>query len=252
MKIFDAHLHIIDRRFPLIPNQGYLPEYFSCHDYKESVKALNVEGGAIVSGSFQGFDQTYLVDAIQTLGDRFVGVTQLPHDTPDDEIMRLNALGVRALRFNINRGGSESIIHLDYFARRVYELANWHTELYINSTQIAEVAPIIEKLPAVSIDHLGLSKAGFKDLLKLVDKGIKVKATGFGRIDFDPIKAIRNIYKINPDALMFGTDLPSTRAPRRFELSDVDLVLNALSKKEAEKVLFKNAEKWYLRTLEER
>jgi predicted TIM-barrel fold metal-dependent hydrolase len=62
MKIFDTHLHIIDKRFSLIPNQGYLPDYFSCKDYLESVNSLNVVGGAIVSGSFQGFDQSYLYE----------------------------------------------------------------------------------------------------------------------------------------------------------------------------------------------
>ncbi|HLQ98571.1 MAG TPA: amidohydrolase family protein [Candidatus Dormibacteraeota bacterium] len=247
MKIFDAHLHIIDETFPLIANQGYLPDYFSYEDYLERVKSLNIVGGAIVSGSFQGYDQTYLIDSIQKLGNGFVGVTQIPFDTSDEEIVRLNKLGVRALRFNVNRGGSEAISRLDYFARRVYELAHWHTELYINSTKLPEIASIIEKLPAVSVDHLGLSKDGFTHLLSLVDKGVKVKATGFGRIDFDSSEAIKKICSINPDALMFGTDLPSTRAKRPFQLSDIDIVRNALDDKQAEKVLYKNAHEWYLK-----
>lgn len=246
MKVFDAHLHIIDKRFPLIQNQGYLPEYFTCLDYLKNVESLHVVGGAIVSGSFQGFDQSYLIDAINTLGENFVGVTQLPYNTPDEDIIRLKDLGIRALRFNVNRRGSEDISRLDYFARRVYELVNWHTELYINSNQLSEMAAVIEKLPAVSIDHLGLSKSGFNDLLSLVDKGIKIKATGFGRLDFDPIKAIKDIYSLNPDALMFGTDLPSTRTQRPFQLSDVDLIINTLEEQQAEKVLYKNALTWYL------
>ncbi|NBI28137.1 amidohydrolase family protein [Chengkuizengella marina] len=246
MKIFDSHLHIIDKRFPISPNQGYIPDYFSSKDYLKKVDKLNVVGGAIVSGSFQGFDQTYLVDALNTLGENFVGVTQLPFNTTDDEILRLNDIGVRALRFNVNRGGSEDISRLDYFARRVYELVNWHTELYINSNQLLEIKTIIENLPAVSIDHLGLSKSGFNDLLSFVDKGIKIKATGFGRIDFKPIEAIQSIYSLNPDALMFGTDLPSTRAKRPFHDTDVDIIINNLEEKQA-KVLFKNAQKWYLK-----
>jgi predicted TIM-barrel fold metal-dependent hydrolase len=247
MKVFDSHLHIIDKRFPLIPNQGYLPNHFSCEDYLKTVAGLEVVGGAIVSGSFQEFDQSYLTEAIKTLGENFVGVTQLPFDTSDAEIIRLNKLGVKALRFNVNRGGSEDISRLDYFARRVYELVNWHTELYIDSIRLSEFAAIIEKLPAVSIDHLGLSSSGFNDLLSLVDKGVRVKATGFGRIDFEPVEAIKSIYSLNPDALMFGTDLPSTRAKRPFQLSDVDLVINALKEEQAEKVLYKNALSWYLK-----
>jgi predicted TIM-barrel fold metal-dependent hydrolase len=31
--VFDAHLHIIDPRFPLVPNKGYLPPAFTVADY---------------------------------------------------------------------------------------------------------------------------------------------------------------------------------------------------------------------------
>nr|MBA5586865.1 amidohydrolase family protein [Anaerobacillus isosaccharinicus]QOY38685.1 amidohydrolase family protein [Anaerobacillus isosaccharinicus] len=246
MKLFDSHLHIIDRGFPLIPNDGYVPDYYPCEDYLKSITNLNVIGGAIVSGSFQGFDQTYLMNALKILGDSFVGVTQLPYNTPDDVIITLDKVGVRALRFNVNRGGSESISRLDYFARRVHELVNWHSELYIDSKNLAEITTTVEKLPAVSIDHLGLSKTGFSQLLSLVDKGVKVKATGFGRIDFDAGEAIRSIYAANPDALMFGTDLPSTRAKRPFQYSDIELIFNTVDEIAAEKILFKNAVNWYL------
>lgn len=245
MKIFDSHFHIIDQKFPLIPNHGFEPNYFNCQDYLNSVNSLEIIGGAIISGSFQGFDQLYLENALQTLGDLFVGVTQLPYNTPDDELFRLDNLGVRALRFNVNRGGSEDISRIDYFSRRVYELVNWHTELYIHSNALAEISPIITKLTAVSIDHLGLSKSGFPMLLSLVEKGIRVKATGFGRIDFNPSEAIRKIHSVNPDALMFGTDLPSTRAKRPFQFSDIDVIFNTLSEEQASKVLFKNALNWY-------
>lgn len=75
--IFDSHLHIIDPRFPLIKNQGFLPNPFTCNDYLEKVQDLNIKGGVVVSGSFQGFDQTYLIDSLQKLGKNFVGVKLL-------------------------------------------------------------------------------------------------------------------------------------------------------------------------------
>ena len=54
--LFDAHLHVIDPRFPLIGNDGYLPPPFTVEDYRVRTSALGVTGGAVVSGSFQGFD----------------------------------------------------------------------------------------------------------------------------------------------------------------------------------------------------
>lgn len=244
--IFDAHLHIIDPRFPLIENQGFLPDAFTCNDYLEKVHDLHIIGGVIVSGSFQGFDQSYLIDSLRKLGENFVGVTQLPHDTPDEEIIKLHSYGVRAIRFNVRRGGSEDISRLDYLARRVHELVGWHAELYIDSASLPEIASTLEALPAVSVDHLGLSNEGFNHLLSLVDKGVRVKATGFGRVELHVEEAIRSIYSVNPEALMFGTDLPSTRAKRPYNHLDIELIYNALEKEQAEKVLFKNAINWYL------
>lgn len=178
-----------------------------------------------------------------------MSVTQLPYDTPDEKIVELNKQGVRAIRFNIIRGGSEDITHLDYFAKRVYEIANWHTELYINSKDLPAISTIIMHLPAVSIDHLGLSKEGLPYLLALVELGLHVKATGFGRIDFDPVTAMKEIFSINPDAPMFGTDLPSTRAKRPFQFSDIELIQDNFDDRAAEKILHQNAVQWYFKSL---
>ena len=245
MKVFDAHFHIIDDRFPLIANNGYLPPIFTVKHYLEQVKHLSIAGGAVVSGSFQGFDQTYLISALKELGPRFAGVTQLTHTTTDQEILALHRAGIRAVRFNIKRGGSEGIEHMETMAKRVYELAKWHIELYIDSSHLSELSPILLRLPSVSIDHLGLSKKGFSNLLKLAEKGIKVKATGFGRIDFDSKQALKDIASANEEALMFGTDLPSTRAPRPFEDADIALIRDTFEDRMAEKILYSNALDFY-------
>jgi len=244
-KVFDSHFHIIDRRFPLVPNNGYLPEDYSCADYRERMRGYNLVGGAIVSGSFQAFDQSYLLDALHTLGPAFVGVTQLPFTVSNQELIDLDGAGVRALRFNLKRGGSEEVAYLDAMARLVYEVVGWHVELYVDSVELDGIFDILTDLPAVSIDHLGLSKAGFTTLLKLVEKGVRVKATGFGRVDFDVKTALCEIYAANPDALMFGSDLPSTRAPRPFSDEDYALVLEALGDAAATKVFYGNAAAFY-------
>lgn len=244
VKIFDGHIHIIDKKFPLVENNGFLPREFTTDDYLTSTKTFNLIGGAIVSGSFQAFDQTYLVDALKKLGPSFVGVTQLPATFTDLEIARLNEVGVRAVRFNVKRGGSEELKHLEKMALRVHELAKWHIELYIDSSELDQLESRLLSLPAVSIDHLGLSKQGFNSLLRLVERGVKVKATGFGRVDFDVKKALQDIHRANPEALIFGTDRPSTRAPRPYSDNDILVVLDALQDG-ADKVLRENALNFY-------
>lgn len=244
-KVFDAHFHIIDPRFPMVPNQGYLPERYIVRDYLVRMEDYWLAGGAVVSGSFQAFDQDYLVNALGRLGAGFVGVTQLPASTSDDEILELDLMGVRAIRFNVKRGGSEDIRHLDSFARRVHELAGWHTELYVDSTDLDGLFPVLSQLPAVSIDHLGLSKAGLPNLLRLAETGVRVKASGFGRVDFPVPQALRDLHAANPSALMFGTDLPSTRAERPYANADFRLVIETLGEDAARHVLFDNAAAFY-------
>lgn len=245
MRVFDSHLHIIDYRFPLVENQGYLPAEFTCADYLAHARKLGIQGGAVVSGSFQTFDQTYLRAALQTLGPSFVGVTQLPPSTSDEEILDLDSCGVRAVRFNLRRGGSAGVSDLDAFARRVHDLSGWHVELYVDARDLEQLSSVLVRLPVVVIDHLGLSRAGFPTLLRLVERGIYVKATGFGRLDFEPGPALRELARVNPEVLLFGTDLPSTRAPRPFQKQDLHLVMETLGSEVAEKVLYGNAVRLY-------
>ena len=98
---------------------------------------------------------------------------------------KLDHAGVRAVRFNLKRGRAENVSHLDTFAKRIHALVRWHVELYIDSKKLAYLYRILIALPAISIDHLGLSREGFPELLKLAEKGAKVKATGFNKVDFN-------------------------------------------------------------------
>ena len=243
--LFDAHLHIIDPAFPLVANQGYLPPPFTVADYRAQAEALGITGGAVVSGSFQSFDQGYLLAALAALGEGFVGVTQLPADASDREIDRLDDAGVRALRFNLRRGGPLDPAQIERCARHVFARHGWHVEFYVDAASLAEMVPLLRRLPAVSIDHLGLEAAALPTLLPLIESGVRVKATGFGRVDFEVADALKRIHRANPAALMFGTDLPSTRSSRPFAAGDIGLVEETLGADGAACVLWKNARVFY-------
>jgi predicted TIM-barrel fold metal-dependent hydrolase len=245
MSVFDAHFHIIDPRFPLVPNQGYLPEPFTVADYRRATAHLDITGGAVVSGSFQAFDQDYLRAALEQLGPGFAGVTQLPAQTPDEEIEALHAAGVRAIRFNLRRGGSATIHDLEPLARRAHAIAGWHAELYVEARDLPELYDRLKRLPALCLDHLGLTAHGFPTLLRLVAHGARVKASGFGRVEGDVIARLQAIHQEHPGALVFGTDLPSTRAPRPFHDTDVELVRAALGPEGARRALHDNGRALY-------
>jgi predicted TIM-barrel fold metal-dependent hydrolase len=239
--LFDAHFHIIDPRFPLVPNLGYLPDRYTVQDYRERLKDYDLRGGVVVSGSFQAFDQDYLVDALSRLGPGFVGVSQLPATVSDEELIELDQAGVRAVRFNLKRGGSEDVKHLEPMALRVHEQLGWHVELYADAKDLEDLYPILVALPAVSIDHMGLSAAGLPNLIALAEHGIRVKASGFGRADFDVCEALKLLYTASPDSLMFGTDLPSTRATKPYTDRDFQLLIDTLGEEAARRVFYTNA-----------
>lgn len=247
MKIFDSHFHIIDLDFPIVEKDGFTPPSFTVEDYTSTKESLNIVGGAVVSSSYHGFDQSYLIDALQKLGPEFVGVTHLPAAISDSRILELHERGIRAVRFNIERGGSAKLDQLQYFSDRIHQMVGWHTELYIDAEVIEEILPILKKIKKVSIDHLGISKAGLPNLLKFVEAGGNVKASGFGRTDLDVVKTMQEIVAIRPDALMFGTDMPSTRAKVPFSKKDIDLIKKNFDKEQTENILYKNAYDWYLK-----
>lgn len=239
-RLFDSHCHIIDHRFPIVANQAYDPPDFPLDDYLTQTRPLGVVAGAIVSGSFQANDQTYLMDVLPRLGDGWVGVTQIPGDCPDAEIARLDALGVRAARFNLFRGRIDSVDDIVALASRVHSVAGWHAELYADAAMLKPHVGKLSKLPQLSIDHLGMTEAGVPVLLDLVAAGCKVKATGFGRVKLDVPATLEAIARKSPNALVFGTDIPSTRAARPFQPPDIDLVEETLGPELAGKAFWDN------------
>jgi hypothetical protein len=173
----------------------------------------------VVSGSFQGFDQTYLLDALDRLGPSFVGVTQLPATVADEEVLALDAAGVRAVRFTLARGAALDVA----LALRVHELAGWHAEVYATDLPAHEAA--LRELPRLVVDHLGMNPEGLAAAVRL---GAMVKLTPRVTLDAGAVA---------PDHLMYGTDLPGTRTDRTFSLDVIPAITNS--------ALVDNARAWY-------
>jgi predicted TIM-barrel fold metal-dependent hydrolase len=171
-----------------------MPPPFTSSDYANHpciLAGLANKGGAIVSGSFQLYDQTYLVDALQKLGPLFVGVTQVLPSVTDEELMFLHSKRVRAIRFNLKRGVCDTG-SIKELATRVFDLAQMHSEFYIDSSLLdtVELFDLLQNLPRIVIDHMGLSHAGFDKLFRLLDhsclsspRNVFVKLTGFSRFE---------------------------------------------------------------------
>ena len=244
-QIFDSHFHIIDPAFPLVANHGFLPDPFTAEHYLAEVADLPIVAGTVVWGSFQEFDIGYLRAALARLGSSFVGVANVSGQASDDQLRELADAHIRGIRFNLYRGGSEDISHLVELGLRAWDVAGLHVEIYLDAADLEALAASIRRLPRVSIDHLGMTEHHRPTLLRLVDAGLRVKATGFGRTLLDVRQSLRDIHEANPKALMFGTDLPGTRARRPFDRDDIALIGEALGDAALPGVLHDNAAAFY-------
>ncbi|HWL83708.1 MAG TPA: amidohydrolase family protein [Roseomonas sp.] len=224
--IFDAHFHIFDPRFPAPGHDGYAPPTFTVAQYRAAVAELGVTGGVLVAASTHGLDPTPLLAALEELGPGFVAVAAADPAMSDDRLRELAARGVRGLRFNLYRNMVDGPpeVALD-FADHAHALAGLHAQLYADA---AALRPLLPRLRAMAgrlvIDHLGMTEAGLPVVLELAAAGTKVKATGFGRVGLAVAPALERIAAVAPGALIFGTDLPSTRARRPFESGDMALL----------------------------
>lgn len=127
----------------------------------------------------------------------------------DEEVLRLHRASVRAIRFNLRRGGS---LDVD-LALRVHELAGWHTEVY--ATDLPAHEDRLRELPRLVVDHMGMNPEGLAAAVRL---GAMVKVTP---------RYAGDVCAVEPDRLLFGTDLPATRSPRRFTPADLESVPEA-------------------------
>ena len=59
-----------------------------------------------------------------------------------------------------------------------------------------------------------------------------------------PLREPHPIHLVDPNALMAGTDLPSTRAKRKFSIDDLNLIADNFGE-DAELILYKNAQTFY-------
>lgn len=243
--VFDAHCHIINPRFALKATRDLPTDVFGAADYLAVARPLGIIAGAVVSQSYHGFDQGYLLDALRRLGAGYVGVTQLPVSVTDAELATLNGFGVRGVRFTLRGETSGQLAQIESMAHRLYRRVGWHCELNVAPQDLPDLEPWLLRLPRLCIDYLDQRQDNLHSLLRLAKKGVKIKACGFERLGFPAAEALKEISAASPHALMFGTDLPSSCNEHDSRARDIVLIQDTLSERAAQQVLWDNATAFY-------
>ncbi len=220
----DCHMHIYDSRFPVSPTAKLRPADATVDDYRLLQKRLGTTRNVVVTPSTYGTDNACTLDAMAKLGGSARGVAVVDTSVADAELKRLNALGVRGIRFNLVQSGATTIDMLEPLSKRVSDLG-WHVQIHMLGDQIVENANLFQRLPSpIVFDHLarvpqpaGVDHPAFALVLKMLDRGRTwVKLSGAymmetkdGAPPFAGANKVAQGYvKAAPERLVWGSDWP--------------------------------------------
>ncbi|WP_085026371.1 amidohydrolase family protein [Ensifer aridi] len=219
----DAHFHIYNSKFPAAANASLLPPDASVGDYRRLKERLGFERSVIVQPSTYGTDNSCLLEALAELGDVARGIAVVDTSVTDAELKRLDAAGIRGIRFNLGRAGATTVDMIEPLSKRVADLG-WHIQVHMKGDDIAEHAALFQNLPVITVfDHLGripqpAGKAhpAFKVLADLIEKGrtyTKLSSiyqdTLIGPPTYQDMGEIAKAYlALAPDRVLWASDWP--------------------------------------------
>jgi len=228
----DAHFHVFGPagRYAYGADIRYQPPLAPLEDYLELARHLGIERYVFVQPSAYGRNNECMLDALASVGARARGIVDIDQNAPDAEFDRLNRLGVRGVRVNVNPikppepGFSETMLaRIERLDARCAEIG-WMLDFLTPGWLTQELLPVFRKLKVrFTVAHMGMFLArdgvkqpGFQQLLDLLRHGngqCWVKFTGTYRMsvtkgftDADPMA--RALIETAPDRLIWGSDYP--------------------------------------------
>ena len=155
----DSHLHVFDPRFKeILPADDMSAMSCTVSDYKKVQKLLKTDRAVVVTPRNYDTDNAVTLDAIAQMGiDRARGVAVLRPDVDDATLARLNAQGIRGVRFTLftPEHAPTSFDMIEPIAARV-KAFGWHVQLHLTADQIVAYEDMLDRLPVdIVFDHLG-------------------------------------------------------------------------------------------------
>lgn len=222
----DCHIHIYDPRFA--PQVERVVDA-TVADYRQMQKRIGLSRVVIVQPRNYKVDNGVTLDAIEQLGkDNARGIAVVRPDVSDAELRRLDAGGIRGIRFTVADPVTAvvSVDMIEPLAKRIAALG-WHVQLNMPVDEIAAHAALLQRLPVpVVFDHLGKvpaeSHPAFDLICGMASRGRAwVKVSGaymnswIGPPEFPEATAIAKAYvRAIPQRLVWGSDWPHPSGPK--------------------------------------
>ncbi|MDI3382082.1 amidohydrolase family protein [Xenophilus aerolatus] len=149
----DAHLHVYDARFPVVPGARLTPPDASVADYRRLQQRTGLRRAVVVTPSTYGCDNRPMLQALAAFGADARGVAVIDGTEPDAELDSLHALGVRGVRLNLSLGVGTHADMLMPVAQRIAPLG-WHLQLLMPADVLQAKAAVLAALPVPLVfDH---------------------------------------------------------------------------------------------------
>lgn len=221
----DSHVHVVDPAFlpagaDPAPFRGMGPQ-----DYRALQRRLGTRRVVVVQPKAYGTDNAGTIAAVAALGPGARGIGVLRPDATGAELRRLDAGGIRGLRFSVWKP-SDAVTTIDMIepmAERIRAMG-WHAQINMSAAQLVEHAALLERLPCpVVMDHLGripppggTGHPAFAVLARLLRRGDAwVKLSGVyldsaeGGPDYaDMAETARALALLAPGRVVWGSDWP--------------------------------------------
>jgi 2-pyrone-4,6-dicarboxylate lactonase len=228
----DAHFHVFGpgERYPYGADLRYKPPLAPLEDYLKLARHLGIERHVFVQPSAYGRDNACMLDALRAVGAKCRGIVDIEDNIPDTELDRLNGLGVRGVRVNVNPikppapGFSKTMLaRIERLDQRCAEIG-WMLDFLTPGWLTQELLPALSRLRVTfTVAHMGMflardgvKQSGFQQFIDFLRNGpgrCWAKLTGVYRMsvapgytDADPMA--RALIEAVPDRLIWGSDYP--------------------------------------------
>ncbi|BAT59080.1 4-sulfomuconolactone hydrolase [Variibacter gotjawalensis] len=261
----DCHMHFYDDAFPALRPASRLVSNAGVTQYRKLQNRLGTSRVVVVQPAPYVNDNTVTLAAIAEIGNAR-GVAVIHPDVTDAELQRLNAGGIRGIRFSIfdPRTAAVSFDMIAPLAARMNALG-WHVQLHLRGDQIVEHEKLIEQLPCPMVfDHLGRipqpegiqhpAFAIIQRLLKARRAWVKLSGayadTKVGAPSYsDAVAMMRAYVATAPERCVFGSDWPHPTEAADHKPDDarlIDLIAEAAPDEAVRrKILVDNPAKLY-------
>src|SRR5258708_16726833 len=149
----DCHHHIYDARYPVDPKAALRPGDALVEDYRALQRRIGTTRHVIVQPSTYGTDNRCTLDALAAFGPEARAVAVVNDSVSDAELKRMDALGVRGIRFNLAQAGATTPEMIEPVSKPMNELG-WHIQINPTAAIIMSIMDILNRVPSgILSDH---------------------------------------------------------------------------------------------------